>query len=203
MMDPILNDEQREALQEIANIGMGQAGASIAKVLSEFVVLSIPRISSAATADFSDAVARLVGDTLLTAVRQAFIGEFRGEALVIYPDVSVTELGAIMGYDDTLDRAAEQEIMLDIANVLIGACLNSIADLLGLMIGFSMPSLMAENVPASQLLGSEELESKCALLVEVNFKLEKGNFSCHLVILTLEDDIATLSNALDKFIATL
>jgi len=41
---PDLNEDQRDALQEIANIGMGQAGSSIAKVWGEFVHLSIPRI---------------------------------------------------------------------------------------------------------------------------------------------------------------
>ena len=40
----MLSQDQKDALQEIANIGMGQAGASIARVLDEFVQLSIPRI---------------------------------------------------------------------------------------------------------------------------------------------------------------
>jgi len=40
----MLTRDQKDALQEIANIGMGQAGASIAKVLGEFIQLSVPRI---------------------------------------------------------------------------------------------------------------------------------------------------------------
>lgn len=40
----MLTTDQEEALQEIANIGMGQAGASIVRVLDEFVHLSVPRI---------------------------------------------------------------------------------------------------------------------------------------------------------------
>ncbi|QNM98379.1 hypothetical protein [Chitinimonas koreensis] len=203
MTTAILTEEQREALQEIANIGMGQAGASIAKVLGAFVVLSIPRISSAAPSEFASVVERLVGGARLTAVRQAFMGEFRGEALIVYPGRSVTELGTVMGYHAELDRAAEQEIMLDIANILIGACLNSIAELLGLMIGFSMPSLLAEDVLAGQLLDSDDIKSRSALLVEVNFKLEKSDFSCHLIMLTAEEDVAALRTALDKFIAEL
>lgn len=40
----MLTEDQKEALREIANIGMGQAGSTIAQVLGEFVQLSIPRI---------------------------------------------------------------------------------------------------------------------------------------------------------------
>ena len=33
----MLSEDQRDALQELTNIGMGQAGASVAAVLGEFV----------------------------------------------------------------------------------------------------------------------------------------------------------------------
>ncbi len=81
MSTDLLSEDQREALQELVNIGMGQAGASIAQVLDEFVKLSIPRISSVAACNLSQEIVRLVGDADVSAIRQAFTTEFRGEAL--------------------------------------------------------------------------------------------------------------------------
>ncbi|MBN8488628.1 MAG: chemotaxis protein CheC, partial [Burkholderiales bacterium] len=59
----------REALQEVANIGMGQAGASIAKVLGEFVELSVPQISACLSAATSSVSARLSSARRTTSTR--------------------------------------------------------------------------------------------------------------------------------------
>lgn len=41
MNDIALTEEHRDALQEISNIGMGRAGAALAKLLGAFVTLSV------------------------------------------------------------------------------------------------------------------------------------------------------------------
>ena len=65
----MLSQDQKDALQEIANIGMGQAGASIARVLDEFVQLSIPRILVVPPQEVPAALASAVGDRTVSAVR--------------------------------------------------------------------------------------------------------------------------------------
>ena len=68
-----LSEDQKEALQELVNIGMGLAGDSLARILKTFVELSIPRISLIKVDELNQEVSRLVGDkALVTAVRQAF-----------------------------------------------------------------------------------------------------------------------------------
>ncbi|HEY9191451.1 MAG TPA: chemotaxis protein CheC, partial [Methyloversatilis sp.] len=70
----LLTAEQNEVLQEIANIGMGRAGRSLAGVFEEFVELSVPRVREAGLDELPGAVAQLIPDETLTAVRQAFFG---------------------------------------------------------------------------------------------------------------------------------
>lgn len=195
-----ISEEQREALQEVANIGMGQAGASIAKVLGEFVELSVPQISAVGAAGIPAALAALAGDGIASAVRQAFIGELRGEAIVIFAEHSADDLAALLAYGDALDAPASRELLLDISNVLVGACLGGIAELLRTTIGFSAPSLLADQVASSQLLRADGISARCALLVEVRFGIEKRVFRCHLVMLMPDDAVTALRRALDRFV---
>lgn len=203
MSEVSIGDEQREALQEITNIGMGQAGASIAQVLGEFVRLSVPQISLLQAAEIPGALAALAGDGVASAVRQAFIGELRGEAITIFSEHSANDLAELLCYDDVLDGPASRELLLDISNVLVGACLGGVAGLLRTEIGFSVPSLLAYERPVDELLQAGTIAPRCALLVEVRFGLEKRVFRCHLVMLMPEDAIAALRQALDRFIEAL
>lgn len=200
MENIILSQDQRDALQEIANIGMGQAGASIAEVLDEFVQLSIPRILVVPPKEIAAALAAMVGETTVSAVRQAFHSSMRGEAIVIYGEHRCNDLADLMGYERDLDHATERELLLDVSNILVGACLGGIAQQLDMTIGFSAPSLLADAVPMMKLLNSSDISWKTALLVEVSFSLEKRSFACHLVMLMPEGEIAALARALDRFL---
>ena len=196
----MLTQDQKDALQEIANIGMGQAGASMARVMDEFVHLSIPRILVLNSDEVADALVRTVGSGPVSAVRQAFHGHLRGEAIVIFGDQRCTDLADIMGYDEYIDRAGEIELLLDVSNLLVGACLGGIAEQLRTDIGFSAPSLMVDRTPVEALLRAQDVSWRSALLVEVNFRLEQRSFACHLTVLMPEAEIQAVAQALDRFL---
>lgn len=196
----MLTQDQQDALQEIANIGMGQAGASIAKVLNHFVHLSIPRVLILPPDEVPVALAKTVGDGLVSAVRQAFHSSMRGEAIVIYGEQRCNDLADLMGYEHDLDHAAERELLLDVSNLMVGACLGGIAEQLKMNIGFSAPSLLADGLPLERLFQNSSISWNTALMVEVNFRLEQRSFACHLVMLLPENEVATLAAALDRFL---
>ena len=195
----MLTQDQKDALQEVANIGMGQAGASIAQVLDEFVQLSIPRILFVPPEEVPVALALTVGEGLVSAVRQAFHSALRGEAIVIFNSGRCNDLADLLGYDADLDHAGELELLLDVSNIVVGACLGGMAEQLKLNLGFSAPSLMADEVPLDSLLKVKEVPWATALFLEVNFRLEGRSFACHLVILLPADEVKTLATALDRF----
>ena len=203
MTGPMLNEDQRDALQELINIGMGQAGASVAAVLDEFVQLSVPRILILKPALIPAALERIVGSEPVTAVRQGFHGDLRGEAVVVYGAAHCRELADLMGYEILLDAAAERELLLDVSNVLVGACLGGLAEQISAEVGFSAPSLMAVDAAAAGLIDTRNLDLQCALFVEVNFRLEVRSFACHLVLMLAEEQILVLRNAVDRFLEAL
>jgi len=202
-----LTDDQREALQEVTNIGMGQAGAALAALLDTFVTLSVPRIQLVEVAELSKSLRVMVHDAQdVTAVRQSFQSDISGEAIVIYGPEGCRELWDLMGYepsDDAPGTSTERELLFDVANVLVGACVCSVFELLGRSLSFSRPTLIGEKVPLDYLLQQGTLPWGMALLVEVNFSLEKRQFTAHLVTLMAEDSIRQMKAALDHFVANL
>lgn len=197
----LLTQEQQEALQEIANIGMGLAGASIAQLLDHFVILSIPKIVTMQPDNVAAALIRTVGKGKVSAVRQAFHSILRGEAVVIFGEQRCSDLADLMGYDEEIDHTAEQELLLDISNIIVGACLRGIAEQMKAEIGFSAPSLIADQIPIEELMPADSMAWRNALLVEVNFSLEQRSFACHLVVLMVEGDLKLLTQSLDRFLA--
>jgi len=197
------SEDQADALQEVANIAMGQAGDSLARILDNFVTLSVPRIRQIEVQDLADTVTAMVGEEEVSAIRQAFYNSLRGEAIVIFTQSGADELAELLGYDCELDAAIEQELLLEVGNLLVGAILNGISETLGAELGFSAPSLMAEHTPLREVLTPDQLSWEQALLVEVNFSVEKHRFKSHLLMFMTEETIDTLRGILDQFMDNL
>ncbi|HFE37973.1 MAG TPA: hypothetical protein ENK06_06085 [Gammaproteobacteria bacterium] len=196
-----LTDEQKEVLQEIVNIGMGIAGDSLARILKTFVELSIPRVTLVNVESINTEVSNMVGDNaLVTAVRQAFFSYWRGEAIVIYDQNGCNELASLMGYSEDLDKNAEVELLLDVGNVIAGACINAIAEQLKVDVHFSPPSVIATNVPIDKLFDPNKMSWKYSLLLEVNFGLENMLFKSRLFTIMSQETVATLKKDLDSFL---
>jgi chemotaxis protein CheC len=194
------NQDQADALQEVVNIAMGQAGNSLACILDSFVQLSVPRIRIVTVSDVIKTVVEMVEyATDVTGVRQAFFGDLRGEALVIFNQNGCLDLADLMGYDTTLDDNAEQELLLDVSNILVGSILNGISETLGRDLSFSAPSIIAQHVNLDSMLVPKNLSWNYALLLEVNFSVENRDFKSHLLIFMAEEALDTLRKVIDEF----
>ncbi len=198
-----LSEDQTAALQEIANIGMGQAGDSIARIWKQFVALSVPRIALVESGRIPTLIHHFVGDARVSAARQAFHGAMRGEVLVVIGRGNRDQLGELMGYDGQLDLGEEQEMLLDIANVLGGACIGGIARQLGADVGFSAPSLIGTDLDSHAVVRPEELCVSTALCVEVCFTIESNQLSAHLIALMPREELVNLAQLLDRFLCNL
>ena len=201
MSIPAYTEDQRDALQEVLNIAMGQAGDSLARIMDHFVELSIPRINLVHVEDLLQMVGNMVELSCeVSAVRQAFYNGLRGEAIVLFPQAGCEQISDLMGYEeDEINTEAEQEILLEISNLLVGAVLNGISETLEMNLGFSAPSLMAQQKPLDQVLVQEDLSWSHALLLEVNFTLENRDFKSHLFLFMTEETIERLREVLDAF----
>lgn len=199
----LLTEDQRGVLQDITDIAMGRAGLLLTKLLGAPVNLSAPYIDVLALSEVAGSISSMFGRSIkVTAVRQSFCGYLLGEAIVIYGQDGCRELGDLMGYDNVLERADEIEMLLDVSNILVGACLgglveqiNGVTDARG-ELSFSPPAIMAEEVPAEILINPDKLAWTHALLMQVNFTLEGRNFVSQFCMLIPEPSIEKIRNIL-------
>ncbi|MDR5734981.1 MULTISPECIES: chemotaxis protein CheC [Caballeronia] len=207
MVDPALNEDQRDALQEVANMAMGQAATRLSKLLGTFIELSVPRVRVVGVAQASEALREMTGITdAVTAVRQGFRSDIKGEAIVLCKSGSVDQLCALV--DDpytksTYETTTRTELIFDVATVLMGACVSCILEQLGRAPIFSPPGMLGLELALDDVFQPAMLAWKTALLLEVNFALEDHSFRAHLVMLMAEDAIQHLRDALDALLSSL
>ncbi|HKJ95764.1 MAG TPA: hypothetical protein VKA32_09065 [Gammaproteobacteria bacterium] len=97
----------------------------------------------------------------------------------------------------------EQELLLDVSNILLGAVLNALGDQLRGSFAFSPPEILSMGGRIEDLLHVDRLRWSRALLVEINFELEERDFRCHLVLLMPEESIEVMRQGLDHLLASL
>jgi chemotaxis protein CheY-P-specific phosphatase CheC len=207
---PKINEDQRDCLQEIVNVAMGQAGESLACLLEVFVQLGVPRIHLVACDDITPQLTAMIDaqHDKVTAVRQAFYRskgklDIQGEALLVFSDASLTDLTELMSYEEEGSVNAEQEVLLEVSNILNGACLTGIAEQLESDFGYSAPSLIGTHLTTDQILSTDQLSWQEALMIEITYRLENRDFKCNLMFLMTGESIQKLINAIDEFLEEL
>ncbi|MBU2887070.1 histidine kinase [Gilvimarinus agarilyticus] len=200
MTASLLNEDQRDCLQEIANVAMGQSADRLARLLDVFVVLSIPNVSVLTPNDVAmtlNSLQALDGhEQQLTGVCQGFIGDgIAGEALLIFNGTDYRDLAQLLKYDNNAENRSE--ILMDTTNVLGGACLHSLAQQLDTHFSLGSPTLLGEHYDIPDLLNKREVTWKNALVVEINYTIEDHRVNCDLLLVISENCIDGLLEKLN------
>ena len=199
-----LDSDQKDALQEISNIAMGTAAAGLAKVLDSFVRLSVPRINIVETSSIAERLSTsLTQHREVSAVRQAFYNQVEGEVVVVFGEDGCRDLADLLDYDANGPEAVKQELLLDVSNILVGACMNGIAQQLGSQISYSPPEILCRAVPLDRLFVGHQPTCEQALLIEIDFSLEARSFSCHMLTFFAPESFETLRSSLARFLESL
>jgi len=184
----------RDALREVVNIAMGQAAALLARVLGVFVRLPIPNVNILEVGELHMALANAQTGSQLSAVCQGYIGSgIAGEALLIFHDSEVADMAKLMRWKPG-DQAAEMEMLLDLASILIGACLNGIAEQLDVSFSLGHPLVLGQHSSIDELIRVNRQRWKKTLAVEISYSLEGHCIHFDLLLLFTEDSVARLSH---------
>jgi chemotaxis protein CheC len=199
-----LDSDQKDALQEISNIAMGTAAAGLATVLESFVRLSVPRISVVETSRIMEGLsASLPLHPEVSAVRQAFYGEVEGEVVVVFGEEGCDELADALKHENDGREAIKQELLLDVSNILVGACMNGIARQLGSKISFSPPEILCTAVPLERVFFGHKPACEQVLLIQIDFSLEASSFACHVLTFLAPASFEVLRDSLSRFLESL
>jgi len=141
-----LSEDERDCYQEITNVAMGQAADRLARLLGVYVVLPIPNVNLIEVNEFKMTLKSLEGNDTVSAVCQGFIGAgIAGEALLIFNDASFSDIAKLLNYPGNLDTHEELERLMDVANVLNGACIQGIGQQLDSDFSQSHPVVLGQH----------------------------------------------------------
>jgi chemotaxis protein CheC len=197
----LLDEDQRDALTEVSNIGMGRAGEALSSLLDTFVVLSAPRVSIVDASEQKlglSAPGQTDRTAYVTAVRQAFFADLHGESITVFGLSGDNDITIVLG-EGAGEVRNEEEKILDATCIIVGALMSGLTEQLGLSVALTAPSILVNEGRLADLnshLGGWDY----ALMIEVRLDIEKGPFSCQVFTLMPDQSIQKLRDQLDHLL---
>jgi chemotaxis protein CheC len=193
---------QHDALIELLNIGFGRAAASLSELTGHRVLLEVPHVSIHPIEALSEALRSLVDDQVAT-VHQIFSGPVGGDALLVLDYKAAGMLKELLTNEPPLPLpidASGREVLTEVGNILLNACLGTFGNILQVQVSFSVPHLNLETLHAvmqSLLVNREGL--RYALVVHAGFRLRDAEVKGFLVIVLTVASLDRLIRAVEAW----
>ena len=159
-----LSETQIDLLREIANIGSGNAMTALCQLLGRKVSLYVPQVRLLSISEMED----LIGepDSITVCIFFRIYGEAKGSILILLPEDSAKVMIRSLSKAPAGDffEEADASTLKEVGNILTGAYLNAVSQVLNLTLLHSLPGLAVDSVRA--LLDS--------ILIDLSQKIEKA-----------------------------
>lgn len=180
-----LTERQNDALAELINIAFARTGAALSELTGHRVVLNPPEVAVYRAAELRGALAKFVpGD--VASIHQVFAGPVAGDALLLLNYEGAVQLTGLLtdGHNPSnfLDESA-REVLTEVGNILLNACLGMFGNLLNVHVTFSVPRLHLETL--DELIANTtggKTEMHYALVIYTAFHLRDSSVKGFLVI---------------------
>src|SRR5215207_1764946 len=180
-----LTERQRDAVSELINIAFSRTGAALSELTGQRVILNAPEVSIYPTAGLPDTLAKFMPGEVAS-IHQVFGGPVAGDALLLLNHDGAVQLTDLLtdGHapSNRLDESA-REVLTEVGNILLNACLGMFGNLLDVHVSFSVPRLHLEAL--DELLASISSpagEPRYALVIFTAFHIRDSSVKGFLVI---------------------
>ena len=176
---------QKDALQELANIGAAHSATTLSQMLNSQIGMSVPEINIVDIADVSE----FVSDELTTMVIFELQGDIpHGGFLILhFPRDSAVRTAHIMqGEEDAPLTFSEmdQSAILEVGNIMVSSFLSASSDLLGFNLLPSPPALIVDMAHAAitSLIAQMTVEVDDVILFRVKLTSDEHNIAGNILI---------------------
>jgi chemotaxis protein CheC len=193
---------QQDALVELLNIGFGRAGAALSQLTGHRVILDVPEVTVHEITDLSAALRAVITDEVAS-VHQIFTGPVAGDALLVLDHQGASRLKELLTDEPALPLAIDasaREVLTEVGNILLNACLGTFGNILKVQVSFSVPRLNLESLSAiveSLRINREGL--RYALVVHAGFRLRDREVKGYLVIVLSVSSLDRLVRAVENW----
>ena len=194
---------ERDALTELVNIGVSRAAASLRKMIGTQVLLSVPSVEIV-TDRTAAALITERESCEFVAVRQAFSGAFSGRALLIFPQSNSLELvRAVVGEEMSSDEAVEmeREALAETGNVILNACLATMANMLQQTLSMSLPEVLRGSGATLFQLQEQPSGDGLVLFLYINFSVRDRDIRGYIAMLMDLPSLSSLKTLIRSFIS--
>lgn len=197
-----LNSVQEDALIELLNIGFGRAASSLSQLTGHRVILEVPHVRIHPVGALPDMLGKVIQSDVAS-VHQIFSGPVAGDALLILDQPGAAILKELLTDEPALPLsidASAREVITEIGNILLNACLGTFGNLLKVQVSFSVPQLNLASVTAilhTLRVGQEGVQY--ALVVHAGFKLREAEVRGFLVIVLSVASLDRLIRAVEDW----
>ena len=176
-IDDDYDNERQELIQNILNRAMGLAGKSLALAIRSEVDVQTPRVHWVNNNNLRATLAKLALPECSIVMRQFFRGHLRGEMLILLEHGSKHyRLGESMGYEGEMSASNLQELTLEFASILSGACISGLSDQLNISLNFGSPSLLSNKASVDDILSGKALPWTDALFMDVGYTVSSISY---------------------------
>jgi len=193
---------QQDALIELLNIGFGRAGASLSQLTGHRVLLDVPQVTVHDISELPAVLKKVMTDEVAS-VHQIFSGPVAGDALLILDHQGAARLKELLTDEPALPLAIDasaREVLTEVGNILLNACLGTFGNILKVQVSFSVPRLNLESLSAiveSLRVNREGLSY--ALVVHAGFRLRDREVKGYLVIVLSVSSLDRLVRAVEHW----
>ena len=196
-----LTTSQQDALTELINIGYARAAAALSDLTGHRISLEVPEVAIHLIGEIREKLQRVIKGEVAS-VNQVFSGPIRGNAILLLDREAALLLNSLLTDRpdvSELDGAA-REVITEVGNIVLNACLGAFGNLLKVQVSFTVPYLQIEHVERvlrSITVDGDELEY--ALIIHTRFHMRASNVSGYLVIILGVTSLETLLEELKKW----
>ena len=199
----VLTDQETDALTELINIAFARTGAALSDLTGHRVLLEPPSVALHLTSELHRQLSRFVPGEVAW-IHQVFEGPVAGDALLLLNYDGAVQLTELLT-DETpatnrLDESA-REVLTEVGNILLNACLGVFGNILKVHVGFSVPRLRLNNVDeVIQWLNEGQEELRYALVIFTKFQIRDSEVNGFLVLVLSMSAFDRLVTELDNWI---
>ncbi|HEY0458395.1 MAG TPA: hypothetical protein VGC97_04535 [Pyrinomonadaceae bacterium] len=182
----ILTEQQTDALGEFINIAFSRTASSLSEITGQRVLLDVPQVEVYPIDEVAAQLVRfLPGD--VASIHQPFDGAIAGDAFLILNYEGAVRLTDLLtdgnnAHQQQLDESA-REVLTEIGNILLNACLGMFGNVLRVRVSFSVPNLHLESL--DELIDSLKNERnglRYAIIVYTSFRIRESAVTGYLVL---------------------
>ncbi|PLX71718.1 MAG: chemotaxis protein CheC [Denitrovibrio sp.] len=196
-------EDETDALQELMNIAFGKAAAELAEIIDISVVLSFPKLETVKIQELPDFISGdLSINTKCNIVEQTYKGEAGGVAFLIFPFGSESDFLSLFHLDEEdeleLFADADREILAEVGNILIGACVSKLFDLLKSPVIYTPPHAIIGQEFGDKFFKGRFSGDDCAIILKTSFFLSEKSVEGFLFLVNNQSSVGPIKHALAK-----